>query len=276
MYRRLDGSTTKSADVRDHIEHDRQIPDHIVISSPGGVSAIHHHYTKGLYGRGDNSSDIYGNAPNRYISGEYGNIYRSGHSTTTNMLADASTSSLAINHLKAPVQATDRVYWDQAGASNSYKSDESQGNDLSRTRDSNYKQLKETFKYETLSRYNTGPEQDIEYIPLPEEPEPKREILTKKNKKERVVENVPNYPARSNNSKRIRFNQYLVFFLVIILYISFGFWYDGLVQILTDTFHKGRTITSSYMIMYGAILTILFFAIIYFADIPLITFEDVA
>ena len=273
MYRRLDGSTTGRADVRDHIEHDRQIPDHIVISSPGGVSAIHHHYTKGLYGRGDNSSDIYGNASNRYISGEYGNIYKSGHSATTNMLADASTTSMAINHIKTPVQPTDGVYWDNTRASNASMSS---GHDSSRSRDPNYKQLKETFRYETLSRYNTGPEQDIEYIPLPEEPEPKREPLVKKSKKQKEVEPIPSYPTRSSNSKRIRFNQYLVFFLVIILYISFGFWYDGLVQVLTDKFHRGRTISSGYMIMYGAILTILFFAIIYFADIPLITFEDVA
>ena len=43
----------------DGIEYDWEVPDNLVVGSPGGVSSIHHHYTKGFNGRGNTSSDIY-------------------------------------------------------------------------------------------------------------------------------------------------------------------------------------------------------------------------
>jgi len=62
----------------DGIEYDWEVPDNLVIGTPGGVSTIHHHYTKGFDGRGNTSSDIYGGQGDRYISGMYGNLYESG------------------------------------------------------------------------------------------------------------------------------------------------------------------------------------------------------
>ena len=62
------------------IEYDFEVPDNLVIGSPGGVDSVRHHYTKGFYGRGNTSSDVYAGQQNRYISGEYGNLYNPGHS----------------------------------------------------------------------------------------------------------------------------------------------------------------------------------------------------
>lgn len=61
------------------IEYDFEVPDNLVIGSPGGVDSVRHHYTKGFYGRGNTSSDIYAGQQRRYISGEYGNLYNPGH-----------------------------------------------------------------------------------------------------------------------------------------------------------------------------------------------------
>ena len=61
------------------IEYDFEVPDNLVIASPGGVDSVRHHYTKGFYGRGNTSSDVYAGQQNRYISGEYGNLYHPGH-----------------------------------------------------------------------------------------------------------------------------------------------------------------------------------------------------
>lgn len=61
------------------IEYDWEVPDNMVVGSPGGVSTIHHHYTKGFNGRGNSSSDVYAGQGERYNAGVYGNLYEVGH-----------------------------------------------------------------------------------------------------------------------------------------------------------------------------------------------------
>lgn len=80
-YQRLD-KYQGSLQGRPHylgVEYDYEVPDNIVIASPGGVSNIHHHYTKGMYGDGATQSDIYGGEGFRYPYGEHGNLYQTGH-----------------------------------------------------------------------------------------------------------------------------------------------------------------------------------------------------
>lgn len=67
------------------IEYDWEVPDNLVVGSPGGVSSIHHHYTKGFYGKGNTSSDIYAGEQQRYMSGPYGNLYQSGQTASQAM-----------------------------------------------------------------------------------------------------------------------------------------------------------------------------------------------
>lgn len=69
------------------IEYDYEVPDNIVIASPGGVSAIQHHYTKGIYSDASSNQDIHaGNAnADAYPYGEYGNVYQVGQSSTRYM-----------------------------------------------------------------------------------------------------------------------------------------------------------------------------------------------
>lgn len=69
------------------IEYDYEVPDNIVVSSPGGVSGIHHHYTKGIYSDESSTQDIHaGNGyADAYPYGEYGNMYQVGQSATRYM-----------------------------------------------------------------------------------------------------------------------------------------------------------------------------------------------
>lgn len=67
------------------IEYDWEVPDNIVVGSPGGVSTVHHHYTKGFYGRGETSSDVYAGQDQRYNAGPYGNLYQSGQTAAQYM-----------------------------------------------------------------------------------------------------------------------------------------------------------------------------------------------
>lgn len=67
------------------IEYDWEVPDNLVVSSPGGVSTTHHHYTKGMYGNGASSWDVYGGEAKRYPYAEHGGLYNVGNNAPEKM-----------------------------------------------------------------------------------------------------------------------------------------------------------------------------------------------
>lgn len=67
------------------LEYDYEVPDNVVVASPGGVSTTQHHYTKGFYGNGASTYDIFGGEGNMYPYGELGNLYQYGQNAPTEM-----------------------------------------------------------------------------------------------------------------------------------------------------------------------------------------------
>ena len=54
------------------------VPEGMVIESPGGTSAIHHHWTGGFYGAGGVSPGVYGNSLPSEVYGQMGGMYAKG------------------------------------------------------------------------------------------------------------------------------------------------------------------------------------------------------
>lgn len=46
------------------------------VSSPGGLSDIQHHWTRGMFGIPETTTDVYAGTGDRYIAAEYGNLYQ--------------------------------------------------------------------------------------------------------------------------------------------------------------------------------------------------------
>lgn len=67
------------------IEYDYEVPDEYVVESPGGVSSIQHHYTKGFYGNGNISTDKFAGQGETYDSGVYGSLYETGQTASQEM-----------------------------------------------------------------------------------------------------------------------------------------------------------------------------------------------
>ena len=67
------------------IEYNKNTPDGLVVSSPGGVASVFHHPSLGFYGQGGSTNDKYAGDGSRYLYGEYGNLYNVGDSASTYM-----------------------------------------------------------------------------------------------------------------------------------------------------------------------------------------------
>ena len=66
----------------DGLEYDYEVPNQMVVESPGGTSDIHHHWTKGFYGDGGRSRDVFGNEPPATVYGYTGSLYATGPTAT--------------------------------------------------------------------------------------------------------------------------------------------------------------------------------------------------
>lgn len=67
------------------MEFDFEVPDNIVVASPGGVSATHHHFPGSMYSQNASSWDIYAGEEKRYPYGEHGNVYGVGHTAAQHL-----------------------------------------------------------------------------------------------------------------------------------------------------------------------------------------------
>lgn len=84
MYQNLDqynGEPYPSYPQNNGIQYDWEVPNNMVVATPGGVSGVHHHWTKGFYGIGNTSGDIYAGQGYRYPkdAGPYANLYQVGY-----------------------------------------------------------------------------------------------------------------------------------------------------------------------------------------------------
>ena len=66
----------------DGLEYDFEVPNQMIVESPGGASSTHHHWTKGFYGKGGSSWDVFGNQPPATVYGETGSLYAPGPTAT--------------------------------------------------------------------------------------------------------------------------------------------------------------------------------------------------
>jgi hypothetical protein len=82
--------------VKGSSEFDAEVPDHLVVASPGGVSATYHDVGHGFYGGGYSFVDRV--ADNHHVHGDYGNMYAPGPSD---------------NSLLYPPDPTDPQWWNE-------------------------------------------------------------------------------------------------------------------------------------------------------------------
>ena len=66
----------------DGLEYDYEVPNQMIVESPGGASSTHHHWTKGFYGVGGSSWDAFGNQPPATVYGNTGSLYATGPTAT--------------------------------------------------------------------------------------------------------------------------------------------------------------------------------------------------
>jgi hypothetical protein len=220
------------------LEYDSSVPDGIVIGSPGGTSSTYHHYTKGMYGTGAVSNDIYGGDAPRYLYGEYGNMYEMGDSAAYKMGA----------YMQSDNRDLDPTYWK---------------NQYPQSVTSYEKSKNKTYS----SQYS--PEYDgIENFELIDTPDDIQEPFTAENKTYHASVHGLNLELSKPRSPILTFAVFLV------VYITLSLWAMFIMKFLSEKFNNGKDLNGWKLFICAGVFTLIMIIVLWIFDIPLVRFTE--
>lgn len=219
----------------DGIEYDWEVPDNLVVGTPGGVSTVHHHYTKGFDGRGNTSSDIYGGQGDRYIAGVYGNLYGLGQT--------------APQELGYYPKAPDTKYWNnETSPQTSYTYSSSNLSNFSRdpypSNSSPLNEIDDSFEL-------IGSLEDEQKPPL-----------------------VENFKLIEKDDNTTTYSPAALFIIFLLVFIVFSLWAETGLLFMNQKIHKGKTPSWKTSLLYTSIITLVLILILWAIGIPLTKFES--
>ncbi len=236
------------------IEYDWEVPDNLVIGSPGGTSSTFHHWTKGFYGR-DTSSDIYAGQSDRYISGVYGSLYNTGQSAPDAMGYYPANPSYQYWQNEVPQQYSysknHASLW--APAMSSYAGPE--GN---------------TQKKAHVEGYESGYDDGFDLIEKADDIGDELQEDNDNNELDAIEGEVADLKSTIKADSP---SPWIVFLFLILLFIAFDFWAQAGHRFISERFHDGSVPGWERSVMYAVIVTVVFIFIIWLVGIPVTTFE---
>lgn len=227
-------------------EYDWEVADNLLVGSPGGVSTIHHHYTKGFNGRGNTSSDVYAGQGQRYLSGEYGSLYQTGQ-----------TASQAQGYYPA---APDYQFW-QNQTPQQYDYDQS----VSNMWDPSMK------SYSQPGAYQSEPQKKVEGYQNPSE-EGDYEMMDGPDSS-RIASEIAD--SITDLKPKLTINPWMMFILFLISFIVFAFWSETGLLFVKQKFHGSGELKWQRMVIYSSVITAVFIFVIFMSGVPIATFEVV-
>lgn len=222
------------------IEYDWEVPDNLVVGSPGGVSTIHHHYTKGFDGRGNTSSDVFAGQGERYNAGVYGNIYQTGQEAGQHMGYYSAAPDYQFWQNEEPSQAaySTSVAADWAPSMTTYG---------------------QPGAYETTPIENYTPEiEDSDYElfePADGAAEGQSDVV------EQTTVAIPTVAP------------WILFLFFILAFIAFDFWAEAGHLFIRQKLHSGEAPSWQQALLYAIIITAIFAFILWISGIPITEFE---
>jgi hypothetical protein len=255
----------------DGISYDWEVPDNLVIASPGGVSSVHHHWTRGFDGIGNTSSDIYAGQGQRYNAGTFGNLYQTGHK-----------AGQAMGYYPA---APDHKFWDNQTPqqfSYTHSGEES----YQPFENENLFNKKKSSLEQNIEGYNSTPEYDIgNYHPDNQKinssnikffDEPDNNYIAETPFGD-VVESKALLKAETTPGNLVVSTQippWALFLLFLLAFIAFSFWAETALLFLKQHLHQGEDPSWKRFLFYSFLATVIFSIIIYLSGVPITTFES--
>lgn len=231
------------------------------VASPGGMSSIYHHHTQGFYGRSERNYDVYAGTGERYISGEYGNLYEPNSHASINdyyggpQTAQTDNQTLSGNpyYWNNSSQNSEPSYNLRQNNSNEVKPENQKKNPISSS-DTNkiiegYEPIDGSFELIPTEIKTSKPAPKIALIPNP-------------------IALPPPLDSSEFSTGGITSNTVLLFVVILITFIVCSFWWENLKKFM-HKLHKGNGISSNRLLIYAIIMTMFLFLVLYISGVNL-------
>ena len=249
------------------IEYDWQVPDDLVMASPGGVAATEHHWTKGFNGRGNTSGDWYAGQGERYVAGVYGNLYETGQEAGQHMGYYGAAPDYQFWMNQEPQQysysQSRSDQWAPMQAWNDRKNEQSL---VPYTREHYGGEVTGDNSFEMIERPGEGGnEDDADGVQYDE-----RVVVSRRAAKSLPpLEDLPSIAVKTTTV-----SPWLLLLFFLMAFIAFEFWAETGHAFIKERFHEGRPLTWKHLALYSLIITVIFVIVIWLAGVPITTFES--
>ena len=213
------------------------------VVSAGGLASIQHHWTQGMGGLGDRTTDVFAGTGERYTAGPYGNLYH-----------PESHGSVHERHYGP--HTVDTQQKTLAGQPYHWESKSSKlpiGNDNSSIE--NYTDL------DSLEL--------VDETPLIDENKSHIDKKIKQHKPSHIFNENIIHTQIYNNSDKSKISAYVLLILFLFAFITFDFWSETVKSFIEQYVFKGKAIAWNKYLLMSIIATVMFILLLIVMDIPL-------
>ena len=224
------------------------------VPSPGGLASTQHHWSRGLFGPPERVTDAYAGTGDRYINGEYGNLYvPASHGNVYNNFRGPHSDRTEHTTMRG-----DPYYWNEKKSSQTKGVESFEGS----TSIEFIEDVSE--KHPNKNQINQPQnKQSLKNLP-PSAPKPQDPSLHETKISEVTAFTNPSFMAAESVSKT---SNITIIIIVIVILMCTELWNETLHNFIVQQLHGGKEVSWIRYGIYASSATILLIVIIYFLNV---------
>jgi hypothetical protein len=226
------------------------------VASPGGLASTQHHWSRGLFGPPERVTDAYAGTGDRYINGEYGNLYvPASHGNVYNNFRGPHSDRTEHSTMRG-----DPYFWNEKKSSQTKGIEPFEGNTTIEFIEDVSEKPQTKLQNNLSQNKMQSPKNLHPSAPKPQNPS---SYETKISKVTNITE--PSFMAASESVPKASGTTIII--IVIVILICTELWNETLHNFIVQQLHGGKEVSWVRYGIYASSATILLLAIIYFLNV---------
>lgn len=227
------------------------------VPSPGGLASIQHHWSHGLFGPPERVVDVYAGTGDRYVHGEYGNLYvPNSHANVYNNYRGPHSDRTENSTIR-----DDPYYWNEKKSSQTKGIENFENSTVELIEDVSQQPAQQTKS--AAPKISPSPKNSVKTAPIQKNVQ--NSDFTKFTELTKLTD--PSFVSISENPVSSGSSKTVIIILVIFIIICAKLWDEALHNFIVQSLNGGKEISWVRYGIYAVLATILLITVVHFADI---------